>query len=98
MYNSLDKFFELVGYGTENNKWDYKRDIHISPNIAFANLLKDILAFANSGGGWLVLGVDDDCSISGVEKKIDPTSLGQKIISTTGEQIVFDLNYYSIFK
>ncbi|QOS79383.1 hypothetical protein JNUCC31_32905 [Paenibacillus sp. JNUCC31] len=54
MYNSQDKFFELVGLGTENNKWDYKRDIYINPNIAFANLLKDILAFSNSGGGWLV--------------------------------------------
>lgn len=97
MYNSQDKFFELVGLGTENNKWDYKRDIHISPNIAFANLLKDILAFANSGGGWLVLGVDDNCEILGIEKKIDPTSLGQKIISVVGKQVLFDLNYYSIF-
>ncbi|MEK3782640.1 ATP-binding protein [Paenibacillus sp. FSL R5-0810] len=96
MYNSLEKFFELVEKGTENNKWDYKRDIHINPNNSFANLLKDILAFANSGGGWLVLGVDDDCSIQGVENKIDPTSLGQKILSITGEQIIFDLNYYTI--
>lgn len=69
MYNSQDKFFELVRLGTENNKWDYKRDIHISPNIAFANLLKDILAFSNSGGGWLVLGVDDNSRIIGIEKK-----------------------------
>lgn len=98
MFNSQEKFFELVGLGTENNKWDYKRDIEISPNIAFANLLKDILAFANSGGGWLVLGVDDNCEIIGVEKKIDPTSLGQKIISVVGEQVIFDLNYYSIHK
>ncbi|MGC5772397.1 helix-turn-helix domain-containing protein [Paenibacillus pabuli] len=96
MYNSQDKFFELVGLGTENNKWDYKRDIHISPNIAFANLLKDILAFSNSGGGWLVLGVDDNSRIIGIEKKIDPTSLGEKIISVLGEQVLFDLNYYTI--
>ncbi|MFF0828145.1 ATP-binding protein [Brevibacillus sp. NPDC003359] len=98
MYNSLDKFFELVDKETENNKWDYKRDIHLNPNNSFANLLKDIIAFANSGGGWLVLGVDDNCSIIGVEHKIDPTSLGEKIISVTGEQLLFDLNYYSIYK
>ncbi|GGG15467.1 ATP-binding protein [Paenibacillus aceti] len=98
MYNSLEKFFELVEKGTENNKWDYKRDIHLNPNISFANLLKDILAFANSGGGWLVLGVDDNCNIEGIENKIDPTSLGQKILSQTGEQIIFDLNYYNIYK
>ncbi|RFB35442.1 AlbA family DNA-binding domain-containing protein [Brevibacillus sp. VP] len=97
MYNSLDKLYELVEKGTENNKWDYKRDIHLNPNNSFANLLKDILAFANSGGGWLVLGVDDNCSIQGVENKIDPTSLGQKILSITGEQIIFDLNYYNIY-
>lgn len=96
MYNSQEKFLELVGLGTENNKWDYKRDLHISPNTAFANILKDILAFSNSGGGWLVIGVDDNSGIVGVDKKIDPTSLGEKIISVLGEQILFDLNYYSI--
>ncbi|MDQ0087600.1 putative HTH transcriptional regulator [Paenibacillus anaericanus] len=98
MYNSLDKFYELAEKGTENNKWDYKRDIHLNPNNSFANLLKDILAFANSGGGWLVLGIDDNCNIQGVENKIDPTSLGQKILDISGEQIMFDLNYYSIYK
>ncbi|WP_339187775.1 ATP-binding protein [Paenibacillus sp. FSL R5-0490] len=96
MYNSLDKFYDLVQKGTENNKWDYKRDIHLNPNNSFANILKDILAFANSSGGWLVLGVDDDSKIIGVDKMIDPTSLGQKILDITGEQIMFDLNYYHI--
>ncbi|MNW49673.1 Divergent AAA domain protein [compost metagenome] len=96
MYNSLDKFYDLVQKGTENNKWDYKRDIHLNPNNSFANILKDILAFANSGGGWLVLGVDDDSRIIGVDKMIDPTSFGQKILDITGEQIMFDLNYYRI--
>lgn len=97
MYNSLDKFYELLQEGTENNKWDYKSEIHINPNNSFANLLKDILAFANSGGGWLVLGVDDNCKIQGIKNKIDTTSLGQKVLDITGEQIMFDLNYYSIY-
>jgi|GEM_PF-6075968 len=96
MYNSLEKFYDLVQKGTENNKWDYKRDIHLNPNNAFANILKDILAFANSGGGWLVLGVNDDAGIIGIDKMIDPTSLGQKVLDITGEQIMFDLNYYRI--
>ncbi|HDR7356090.1 TPA: ATP-binding protein [Bacillus wiedmannii] len=96
MYNSIEKFYELVAKGTENNRWDYKREIHISPNSAFANLLKDILAFANSGGGWLVLGVNDDAEIVGLQNKIDTTSLGSKISSAIGEQIMFDLNYYNI--
>lgn len=98
MYNSLDKFYELVEKGTENNLWDYKREIHLNPNNSFANILKDILAFANSGGGWLVLGVDDDCKIVGVKEMIDPTSLGQKILAVTREQLMFELNYYHINK
>ncbi|WP_186785873.1 helix-turn-helix domain-containing protein [Paenibacillus agilis] len=97
MYNSLEKFYELVEKGTENNRWDYKRDIQLNPNNSFANLLKDILAFANSGGGWLVLGVEDNSEILGVEKQVDPTSLGQKIQDIIGEQIMFDLNYYDIY-
>ncbi|WP_037284844.1 ATP-binding protein [Saccharibacillus sacchari] len=97
MYNSLEKFFELVENKTENNRWDYKREIHLNPNNSFANLLKDILAFANSGGGWLVLGVDDEGNISGIgHNKIDPTSLSEKIMSTINQQIVFELNYYDL--
>ncbi|MED2041125.1 ATP-binding protein [Bacillus wiedmannii] len=96
MYNSIEKFYELVAKGTENNRWDYKREIHLSPNSAFANLLKDILAFVNSGGGWLVIGVNDDAEILGLQNKIDTTSLGSKISSAIGEQIMFDLNYYNI--
>jgi Putative DNA-binding domain len=96
MYNSLEKFFELTERNTENNRWDYKREIHTKPDSSFAELLKDILAFGNSGGGWLVIGVDDDGKIVGVESKIDQTSLGSKILSSIGIQVLFDLNYYEI--
>ena len=96
MYNSLETFNQFVDKKTENNRWDYKRDIHINPNYKFAEILKDILAFANSGGGWLVLGVDDEGEIVGVEEKIDPTSLGSKITDTINSQVMVDLNYYKL--
>lgn len=96
MFNSKEKFYELVLKETENNRWDYKRDIHTKPDSSFAELLKDILALANSGGGWLVLGVDDKGNIVGVDDRIDPTSLGSKILSSIGIQVNFELNYYEI--
>jgi len=96
MYNSIEKFFELTAKSTENNRWDYKREIHTKPDSSFAELLKDILAFGNSGGGWLVIGVNDDGKIVGIESKIDQTSLGSKILSSIGLQVLFDINYYEI--
>ena len=96
MYNSLEKFYELVSFNREDNRWDYKRDIHLNPNPLFYELLKDILAFGNSDGGWLVLGVNDTGEITGVEKKIDITSLAQKIQTTLGIQLLLELNYFSI--
>ena len=32
VYNSLDKFYELVSLNREDNRWHYKRDIHFNPN------------------------------------------------------------------
>jgi hypothetical protein len=55
----------------ESKILDFKREFDISSGGAWCELIKDIVAFANSGGGVIVLGVEDD----GSDSKTNPTDL-----------------------
>ncbi|PSA98076.1 AlbA family DNA-binding domain-containing protein [Bacillus halotolerans] len=95
MVVSKEKFFELLEQGREDNSWDYKRDLKIKPNESFYQLLKDILAFSNTEGGHLVLGVEDkEHKLIGVTNQIDEAELGSKIQTTLGYSINIKLLYF----
>ena len=47
---------------TEDLDVEFKRSLPLSENIGKAKLAKEICALANHGGGWIVLGRDDDGS------------------------------------
>lgn len=96
MFNSIEKFYELLGAKSEGDLWDYKEEVHLNPNTAFIEIMKDIMAFGNSGGGWIVIGVSDDGLIKGVRRKLDITMLLEKIQTTIGQSINIELNYYNI--
>jgi hypothetical protein len=55
----------------ESKTLDFKREFDISSAAAWCEIIKDIVAFANSGGGVIVLGVEDD----GSNSNTSPTSL-----------------------
>lgn len=95
MVVSREKFFELLEQGREDNSWDFKRDLKIKPNESFYQLLKDILAFSNTEGGHLVLGVDDkEHDLIGVTNQVDEAELGSKIQTTLGYSINTKLLYF----
>ncbi|MBT2627389.1 ATP-binding protein [Bacillus sp. ISL-32] len=95
MVVSREKFFELLEHGREDNSWDFKRDLKIKPNESFFQLLKDILAFSNTEGGHLVLGVDDqNHELIGVTNQVDEAELGSKIQTTLGYSIDIKLLYF----
>ncbi|MEE1130512.1 MAG: ATP-binding protein [Caryophanon sp.] len=95
MNASKEMFYKLLGEDREDDRWDFKRDIHTKPKEKFYQLLKDILAFSNSGGGYLLLGIDDkEHKIVGVEQEIDAANLGQQIHTTLGVRVKFELNYF----
>jgi len=62
------------------------------PNVArdWCNIVKDIVALANSGGGTIVFGVKDDGSSAGEDVsavlRIDPAQITDKIAKYTTEQ------------
>ncbi|MEC0125370.1 ATP-binding protein [Paenibacillus pabuli] len=90
-----DKFYEILATGREDDKWDFKENLSIDNKQKFYNVLKDMLAFANSDGGYLVLGVKDKThELVGVENEIDEAELSQKIESSLNTIIDFKLLYF----
>ena len=84
---------ELVELGKssekESRRLDFKEQFDISSAADWANVVKDIIAMANSDGGVLVFGITDDGQHSAFDKdvvlKIDPAVISDKIHAYTGE-------------
>lgn len=57
------ELLELIA-GGESSTVEFKRKITKPEKIA-----KEIIAFANTKGGYLIIGVDDDCKIYGVDSE-----------------------------
>jgi ATP-dependent DNA helicase RecG len=88
---------ELIAQG-EGPNVDFKRDLS-SPD----KVLKDVVAFTNTAGGTVIVGVDDDGSVVGVEdplkaeealaslihSQIDPQLLPDLYVSTVGDKEVW---------
>ena len=56
---TLDAANFLLAYKEEDIHVDYKQTIDIGSQLSFGELSKDIMAFANTLGGFLVFGVQD---------------------------------------
>ena len=72
----------------ESKNLDFKSGFDIDSREGWCEIIKDIVAFANSGGGALVLGANDDGSPANVDVSpylgIDPADLTNKVGSYTG--------------
>lgn len=90
-----EKFFQLLETETETNSLDFKRDLYLSSKSQKYNLVKDFLAFANFGGGYILIGVEDhSCQIVPFNEKIDASKIGNAIEGALGFNIQFELRYY----
>lgn len=82
----------LAGDNDENFFFEYKND-----DVSTKKLIKEISAFANTYGGYIIIGVDDDKKISGCSKWNE-----QKIHTTIHDSITpipnFDIKKISIDK
>lgn len=84
--NSL-KVRELVERRSESAKLDYKRDYRPSEAKSKIQLVKHVLAFANTAGGYIVIGVDDDGTLAGIDKdaasRLDEATIRAQIAGYT---------------
>jgi hypothetical protein len=69
---------------------DFKESLNVQSSGDWCELIKDVVAMANSGGGGLVIGVHDDGKPSGADctplLALDSAKVVDKIASYTGEQ------------
>jgi len=98
----------LFGLSKETPFLDYKKIIYIERNSDFPKFVKDSLAFANYGGGFIFLGIEEnqflDPDVKGkflptglpANFHIDQATLQQKTNSFTNSPITFD--YDEFFK
>lgn len=69
------KLLELIEYGESLNV-EFKRKFTTHEKIA-----KEVIALANTRGGYIIVGVDDDKSICGVESEKEETELFKQTVS-----------------
>ena len=72
---NLIKFNKILEQG-ETNKIEFKRKVSTYEKIA-----KEIIAFANSKGGTILFGIDDDSTVCGVESEKGEIELIQEACS-----------------
>ena len=74
----------------ESGTLDFKRGFDQTSAAALCELVKDIVAFANSGGGVVVFGVDDDGSPANFDSKqlltYDASNFTTCVAKYTGHQ------------
>lgn len=74
----------------ESAELDFKASLDPTVSGSWCELIKDIVAIANSGGGIIVFGVNDDGTPSSTDltalRAIDPATIVDKIKKYTGQQ------------
>lgn len=61
----------LLDYAEEDNRVDYKQTVNIDSEKEWLSLINNISAFANTRGGYLIFGVDDqNKNVLGLSKNI----------------------------
>ncbi len=97
-----DYVIDFVTNATKESPYlDFKKTIDISKSSAFPEIAKDIFAFSNYGGGWLLLGWEEHKKNQFVpvglpqEFELDPANLQTKFNSYTLEPLAFDYKEFN---
>lgn len=82
---------EALAASAEVQVLDFKREFDPTSRAEWCELVKDIVAMANSGGGIILIGVEDDGSASGRAPRpggdLDPAVVDDKVCSYTGQHL-----------
>ncbi len=89
-----------VAISDEAVLWDFKRELPIQPaqkvnhaltekyDLEFSEIVKDSVAFNNTFGGYLIVGVDDNSrQLIGFDKLFNSAELNKRIQGATGSSI-----------
>ena len=107
MKRTKDELVEKAKSAKRESKYiDFKKQIDVDSKEEWIEFIKDIIAMANSGGGVILIGVNDNGLPSGVDitpiLSYDSAKITDKIESYTGEHfsefeiIEVDINGYHV--
>jgi hypothetical protein len=86
MYDLLNEALQI---DQETDTVDFKESLDVNSKGEWCEILKDIIAMANSGGGVLLIGLKNDGTPSGFDVSpilnYDPANVTNKIFSYTGK-------------
>lgn len=89
--SQLDALHSALARTTETTSVDFKSSFDPKATRDWLEVIKDIAAFANSGGGYILVGVNDDGSPSRADVSellsVDPADLGNRIHKYTGHHL-----------
>src|ERR1035441_6973998 len=79
-----------IDRGTESESVEFKASLDPHSSAEWLEIVKDLVAFANSGGGVIVFGVADDGEFSNFDCSmlydVDPAVITDKVNKYTGQQ------------
>jgi hypothetical protein len=79
-----------IDHQSESSAVDYKSSFDAASSSEWIEIVKDLAAFANSGGGLVIFGISDDGLLSAFDCRVlnslDPANLTDKIYKYTGQQ------------
>jgi predicted HTH transcriptional regulator len=101
MASERDKLLELARTSNkESRRLDFKSEFDVSSDQAWCEIIKDIVAFANSGGGVILIGVADDGQGSGQDtsafRGYDTANITNRIAKYTGYQFSDEIEIVEI--
>src|ERR1017187_7397923 len=79
-----------INCGTESESIEFKASLDPQSLAEWLEVIKDLVALANSGGGFIIFGVADDGEFSAFDchalYDVDPAVLTDKLNKYTGQQ------------
>lgn len=87
---------KLINRKSESDRHDYKRELDMSKSKDKYEFIKDIAAFSNARGGYIVLGISDDYKIIGLNKKIEISNISEVLESYFGYPFDIDHMHFKI--
>lgn len=84
-----DTLMLALGRSAERDDVDFKSSFDSTSNRDWLELIKDIAAFANSGGGYILIGLNDDGTPAGTDVSgilaVDPADLENRLFKYYGQ-------------
>ncbi|MEZ5359418.1 MAG: putative DNA binding domain-containing protein [Candidatus Zixiibacteriota bacterium] len=91
-------FWKYYNYKREDNGWDCKKQLSIKTKHEKGEFAKDVFAFSNYGGGYILIGVEDKTfnlfSIN-EEDKIDLSEIEETLYKNFGLSNMVQLLYFN---